>query len=253
MNTFRSFLGVMTLAALPALTACGGLGSGDYLVFRVGVSDQELSADCYDNDVPESVAEDKSTFRAGATFVLYYVNDTEARLDSGSLVLEGDGDGETFSFDGSSTDVEPFGGQTIWDADHDGIDDINDPVVDSDLDGLDDDDSTIDTFVDVDADGLDDRFEDPIVDSNSDGEDDRSVQLPSTSRQIQKTSVEVDLTFDGEVVIGDSKAKSTLTCEGGQCPVDFVGGSCTTKFEFEGVIIEDADVAVAPSAEAPAP
>lgn len=247
MKTFRSFLGVLTCAA--AVTACGEMGSGDYLVFRVGVSEQELSADCYDNDIPEAVAEDKSTFRAGATFVLYYVNDTDARLDLGGMVLEGDGNGETFSFDGSSTDVEPFGGETIWDADHDGIDDSVDPFVDSDMDGLDDNDSTIDTFVDVDNDGLDDRFEDPIVDANNDGVDDRIVELPSNSRLTAKTTVDVDLTFDGEVVMGDSKTKSTTSCEGPQCPIDFVAGSCTAKNDFEGIIIEDADVAVAPGGD----
>jgi hypothetical protein len=132
------------------------------------------------------------------------------------------------------------------------IDDAVDSFVDSDGDGLDDNDTTLDQLVDVDGDGLDDRFEDPIVDVNNDNEDDRYVDVPAPYKYVYATKVSVDMEVTGDLVEGVVKTVTSRACQGTGCPNDFAN-TCTTKASFDGVHIHDADVTVMPGQGSGAP
>ena len=179
---------------------------------------------------------------------MYSTEEGGLYLDTGSMVLEGTLDGDTYEFDGSVIDVEFPASQTIFDSDHDGIDDNSDPFVDSDADGLDDNNGA-DDFVDVDLDGLDDRFEDNIVDANNDLEDDRYVDLASSYKFRTVQDYSIDITIVDDVVTGDTKTAFSTSCEGTGCPLEY-GTSCVVRGEFEGVVIKDAQVDVALGAPA---
>lgn len=106
---------LVTLGALlPAVSAAGcdeGLAPGDYVVYRVSATDPQLGSSCFDGGaVPPDVASDESTFRATGTLILYAGEEGSYYLDIGSLTLEGElddsGDGDVFTFTGSSVDVE---------------------------------------------------------------------------------------------------------------------------------------------------
>src|SRR5690606_23928005 len=155
-----------------------------------------LESDCFDGEVPPSVAEDQSSFGSAGTFILYFDEGEQPRLDTGKLVLSGSGDDDAYSFEGNSPDTEVGPGQTIVDTDRDGINDSEDPVVDADMDDIED---AFDTLVDTDGDGVDDRS-DPLVDADGDGEDDRYVQLPSNTKLVSNRNVKVDLTLAGDLL-----------------------------------------------------
>lgn len=219
--------------------ACGGLGAGDYEVYRVAFSRQVLGQDCFDGDaLPDSIREDSTTIRQGSTFVLYFDRDDTPLLDSGAWVLSGEGDGDEYSFSGNDTDVEFPPGIIVFDSDGDGLDDQNgeDPFVDADGDSLDD--QLDDPEVDTDMDGLDDRFQDNLVDADGDGEDDRIVELEAGYKFITVEQINVDLTLDGDVVSGTVTSSTNSSCQGDGCPEDF-GGTCTVTTNFDGVRVED--------------
>jgi hypothetical protein len=233
MRVGRFALGFGFLCVLLA-PACGGIGAGDYAVYRVASRESVISGDCTN--------EDSTTVLSPASFVLYVAggeSDTPL-LDLEGTVLPGEETDEGFNFSGQQIDKETFGGQTIIDSDHDGLDDFGeDDSVDADGDGLDD--LLDDDVVDVDGDGLDDRFEDDLVDADGDGEDDNIVDLGGDTL-ITSISISVSLTIDGQTVAGTTNITSASSCEG-TC-TGFTGTSCSGASNFIGVELEDAVIDV---------
>jgi hypothetical protein len=230
----------LTLAgSLLGAAGCGGISTGDHVFYRVAVEASKKEAGCYaDKMIPENEKDDTTTFRGGATFILYLPADDDAQLDTGSLVLSGAATDAGYSFTGDDVNVEYLPGKTINDSDHDGIDDSDDMMIDADKDGLDD---KTDPTVDVDADGLDDRFDDNLVDANDDNKDDRIVEIPSGTKVVVTTTVTVDMTVDGSTVSGTSTTVTDSKCEGTLC-TGFMGTSCTQTSTFKGVEVEQAAI-----------
>lgn len=234
------------LGALTALTsACGGLGPGDSVYYRVAFDALKAGAECFPNDqIPESIKDDVNSFRSGTTLILYVAGDEEALLDVNGQVLSGSIDSDTYEFSGTEIDVDYPPGQTILDSDGDGLEDgVNDPLVDADMDGLADDLAT-DMMVDTDADMLDDRIDDPLVDANMDGEDDRYREVGASALKfIETDSTNVSMTVDGDTVSGTVRIANSDTCEGTTCPMDY-DTSCSYSTTFKGIEVEDVDLAI---------
>lgn len=227
-----SALGFVTAAIA---TGCGGIGAGDYVVYRVAFTEGAVSGDCADpND------DGSSNLRDAGTMVIYGAGDAdELYLDLGNLVLTGAATDEGYDFSGQTVDTQDFGGQDIFDSDHDGLDDFNnDPLVDSDNDGLDESNGD-DMDVDVDMDGLDDLFEDDIVDADNDGEDDRYVTIGGVTA-VETHAYKVTIVVDGENVSGTHVETSSITCEG-TC-TGFTPETCSSTSTFVGVEIDDTAV-----------
>ncbi len=95
------------VAALGALSGgCGGLGPGDYVVYRVAQSELVDSSSCPGYDDP-SQKSDSSTFLSTSTFILYAGLEDVYYLEAeGQATLEGTEDGGTYSFSGKTVDVE---------------------------------------------------------------------------------------------------------------------------------------------------
>jgi len=246
MTYLRKFGTLLTaLTALAAANGCASdtLDSGDYMVFRVAFTSSTPAASCYvDGEIPMSIVEDTTSLRSGGTFIMYAAEEGGLYLDTGDMVLEGEKNGPRYDFDGKTVDVEyPNVEGQIYDSDHDGIDDYQDDFVDADGDGLED--TTADDFVDVDLDGLDDRYDDPLVDANGDGIDDNYVDLQATYKFKDSRELQFKVTVDGDVVTGKTKTIIRSTCEGTGCPLEY-GAECTVKGEFDGVVIDDAQVDV---------
>ncbi|MEM1029668.1 MAG: hypothetical protein AAF928_00810 [Myxococcota bacterium] len=247
-----------------AATGCSTeMGDGDYEVFRIAFDSERVDAGCYVNgEIPDSIREDSTTLKSAGTVIMYLTGPDEVYLDTGSMVLAGEPDGElAYEFEGEVVDVDIPAGSTMIDADRDGIDDFEDPSIDSDQDGLDDDEfdgfgDRVDPFVDVDGDGLDDRDQDDIVDADNDGIDDSIVEIPATYRFRTVRDYKIELFIDGDVVTGETRVAYRNVCEGTECPVSFEATTCSVDNTFSGVRIEDAQVDVALGAnpgEAPAP
>ncbi len=232
MRVGRLALGIGFLCALVA-PACGGIGAGEYAVYRIASREQAVSGDC--------TKEDSTTLLSPGSLVLYVAggeSDTPL-LDIAGAVLPGEETDEGFQFNGKEVDKDTFGGQTLVDSDHDGLDDNgDDDFVDSDADGIED---FEDPDVDVDGDGLDDLFQDDIVDADGDGEDDRYVELGGDTL-ITSISYSVSLSIDGQTVSGTTNVTSSTSCEG-TC-TGFDGSTCTGAAKFIGVEVEDAVIDV---------
>ena len=99
-------MGGMAVASV-MLIGCGGIGPGDYVIYRVAFSEQRQSAGCYPNgQIPPNVLEDSSTFRAADTIIIYGGMDEKFYLDAGGgQTLAGVATDDGFSFDGSDVDV----------------------------------------------------------------------------------------------------------------------------------------------------
>lgn len=224
---FASGLGLLCVLVAPA---CGGIGAGDYAVYRIASREAVVSGDCTN--------EDSTTLLSSGEFVLYIAageSDTPL-LDLNGSVLPGEETDEGFNFSGKDVDKETFGGQTILDADHDGLDDLGeDDAVDADEDGLDD--LSEDDLVDVDGDDQDDRFADDLVDADGDGVDDNIVDLGGDTL-VTAISISVSLTISDNTVAGTTNVTSSTSCEG-TC-TGFTGTSCSLGAKFIGVEIEDA-------------
>jgi len=242
-----SALGVLLGSAL-SLTAAGcggGIENGDYLLLRVAFSDLKEDASCYANDeIPKEIKNDTTSFRSGSTFVLYRGPEEAYYLDLEEVVMEGTREGDNFTFEGESVDVEYQGGipaVVITDSDQDGIDDNDDPMVDADKDGQDD--KFQDDYVDIDADGEDDRFEDQEVDVNGDGVDDRfTIVTPATDgdKYTSTRQQTVSFTITNENISGTVENVIKVKCSGVACPTKLP--NCTQDLEFVGTVVKDADV-----------
>ena len=234
--------GALSLGVL-APAACA-MEAGDYVVYRVAFAEQSFSASCFEDAASQaSTTEDSSSIYGAATLILYISDDGLPRLDTGDMVLSGEQVGDDFTFDGKSVDVEVGTGDYYIDSDHDGLDDNGaDDFVDSDGDGVED---YYDEDVDVDHDGLHDLYDDDMVDANNDGRDDRIVEVLRDARYKTSMKVEIEMTVDGDTVVGSAQTITSTSCSGSECPTNY-GSSCTVSADFEGVEIDDADVSVDP-------
>lgn len=236
------------LGALTALTsACGGLGPGDSLIFRVAFDEVKQGADCFPGgEIPESIRDDTSNFRNGATLILYVAGDEEALLDISGEVLSGKVDGDNFEFSGTRVDVYYPPGTRIMDANGNGTEDSMEPNLDVDADGVLD---SSDPTVDRDNDGLDDRseFTDDLVDLNMDGEDDRFREIPSGITMTDTRSLNISMTVDGSTVSGAARTAAVQECATtlptAMCPEDY-NTSCSYSTSFKGIEVEDANLAI---------
>jgi hypothetical protein len=232
---------VAVVAALSGVAGCGGLSAGDHMFFRLALDASESAASCYpDEMIPESIKDDTSTLRGAATFILYVAGDDEVELDTGAVVLPGDATDDGYRFTGTSEDVDYPAGSTITDADHDGIEDDDDPMVDADMDGTDDE---TDSQVDTDMDGMDDRFGDVLVDVDNDGKDDRRVEIPSGIKFTKTTKITVNMKVDGSTISGTMTTVTEQKCEGDKCPMNYEK-SCARSSTFKGIAIEQAEVGI---------
>lgn len=84
---------------------CGGIGPGDYIIYRVAQTSADQSSGCYGGTVPPDEKYDSSTFRATGTFIIYAGAEDKFYLDDGKDTLEGTLDGDTYTFTGKKTDV----------------------------------------------------------------------------------------------------------------------------------------------------
>ncbi|MEM9696517.1 MAG: hypothetical protein AAGA56_28500 [Myxococcota bacterium] len=93
--------GILTAAA------CGGMGEGDYEVYRVAFDQTAVNANCYADDVPLSMAEDRSDVLNAATMMFFIDAEGTPRLDTGSIILVGQDRGDDrYEFEGEILDVE---------------------------------------------------------------------------------------------------------------------------------------------------
>jgi len=229
---FTSGVGLLCVLVSPA---CGGIGAGDYAIYRVATRQAVVSGDCSNDD------NDSSSLLSSSSYVLYVAggeSDTPL-LDLDGIVLAGVEIDDGYDFSGEQVDREEFGGQTITDSDHDGIDDSADPEVDADQDGMDD--KLDDPEVDVDGDLFDDRFADDLVDANGDGVDDNIVSLDGDTL-VTTLKIAVQMTIDGQTTSGTISITTQSACDG-ECN-NFEGSSCTATSNFVGVELEDAVVDV---------
>ncbi|MBL9021496.1 MAG: hypothetical protein JNL21_04820 [Myxococcales bacterium] len=239
-----SILAGFSLAMLAAAVGCGGdLAPGEYAAYRIASSEPTLSDDCF---VDDPTSEHKSNFRSGSTVLVYNApeaDEDEFYLDAGGIVLPGElNDDGTYEFTGQETDIQDVGGQQIYDSDHDGIEDISDPLVDSDNDGLDDQSMIDDPDVDVDMDGQDDRLQD-MLDQDNDGLDDRITYLASDTKITEKNTYSVELLPDGDRATGTFVVTTTRTCDGSQC-AGYDDFKCKSTTKFVGVAMDPESVSV---------
>jgi hypothetical protein len=106
----RAFGGAFALGLMSALTGlgCGGIGPGDYVIYRVAFAEAALTGDCAGNDDGDS-----STFRNSETFVLYAGPNEKFYLDVGQVTIEGVVTDDGFKFSGESVDVDDNGAFTV--------------------------------------------------------------------------------------------------------------------------------------------
>lgn len=90
---------------------CGGLGPGDYVLFRVAFSEQVEQTDgCFGvNGIPPNEELDQSNFRQSSLFIIYGATEAgedKLFLDTGEITVEGYEKDDLFVFAGESTDVD---------------------------------------------------------------------------------------------------------------------------------------------------
>ena len=100
-------------AALVAATGAlamgcdGGISPGDYVIYRVAVTEGKLGSSCYpDKIIPPNTKSDSNTFLGSTDFIIYAGLDDVFYLDTGAATLEGTLDGDTYTFSGATVDVE---------------------------------------------------------------------------------------------------------------------------------------------------
>ncbi len=92
------------LAVLPLLAACG---ADPYQVYQIAASSGEQGAGCFeDEEIPDDVADDDSTYRIGDTFVIFTAPEDEyyLQLSTGGSI-PGTRDGKVYQFSADSFDV----------------------------------------------------------------------------------------------------------------------------------------------------
>lgn len=92
-------------------TGCGGIGPGDYIVYRIAMQETEMGTDCYvGGQMPPDTQDDSSSLYTSGTFILYSTADDTFYLDTGSFTLKGmEVSDDTYKFEGVETNVEYIG------------------------------------------------------------------------------------------------------------------------------------------------
>ncbi|MFO0550887.1 MAG: hypothetical protein U0271_21030 [Polyangiaceae bacterium] len=94
------------------VAACGGLGGGDHVTYRVASSRANYAGDCN----TQFDAGDSTTFRTGGTFMIYIVTEGDndvPYLDVGTSVLEGSETDDGYTFHAEEVDAEDFFDSTV--------------------------------------------------------------------------------------------------------------------------------------------
>jgi hypothetical protein len=96
------------MACVVGATACGGIGPGDYRVYRVAFEEWTEAPNCSATGVtPIDQQDDSSSQFVSGTFVFYVGADESFYLDTGDVALRGSEVGdEDYSFAGQSTVVD---------------------------------------------------------------------------------------------------------------------------------------------------
>jgi len=108
----KSLLRHLTLGAtaltLGVLSTGCGIGPGDYIIYRVAITEQEQSTGCYGDTIPPNVKSDSSTFRSSGTFIVYANATAEDAyyLDTGDVTIEGVESDAGYTFSGKTIDIE---------------------------------------------------------------------------------------------------------------------------------------------------
>lgn len=134
MSSRTSLRWILRSAAITALGAlsmgCGGIDPGEYIIFRVAFSSPESKGDCAVGD--PNTDSDSSSFLSSSTFIIYAGLEDAYYLDaSGQATLEGTADGDVYTFEGESNDIN-FSGP---DGTGDKITDSNETDVELTIDG----------------------------------------------------------------------------------------------------------------------
>jgi len=105
LRLFLGYCGGLTVAGA-LFAGCGGISPGDYKVYRLAVTQEDLSTGCYYPDgVPLNEKSDSSTFRDTQTVILYAAVEDKFYLNTGKKALEGTADGDKYTFEGKTVDV----------------------------------------------------------------------------------------------------------------------------------------------------
>ena len=105
------------LMALAGSVGCGGLGPGDYRVYRVAFEQVKLEANCFDTGaVPVDQQDDSSSLFQSGTYVVFVGADDVVYLDTGTEALRGSESGDDYTFSGESRVVQIEGDPMMPDA-----------------------------------------------------------------------------------------------------------------------------------------
>jgi hypothetical protein len=93
--------------------ACDSIEPGDYVVYRVSTTSEQLSNGCYWDlmGADANVRSDTTSIRSAATFVLYAGQEDTRYLEAGDITLDGDyvgmfDEGEFYEFEGKTVDID---------------------------------------------------------------------------------------------------------------------------------------------------
>ncbi|MCB9703570.1 MAG: hypothetical protein H6711_16875 [Myxococcales bacterium] len=101
---------IFSILALTALVAGCQVAPGSYTVVRVASADTVRSPSCYNNNVPDDIVNDSTTFYAGGTLGIFAADADNYFVDittnNGPLTVDGTRDGGDYSFYGKAVDYE---------------------------------------------------------------------------------------------------------------------------------------------------
>ncbi|MBK8212902.1 MAG: hypothetical protein IPK71_04065 [Myxococcales bacterium] len=103
----RSFVVLAATAMLSTFAMhCSG-GAGDHTFYRLYSPKAKLEAACYHNgQIPENIKDDTSTMLTPSTVLLVRDGADTYSLDTGSQVISGSKSGSSYTFSGTTTNVE---------------------------------------------------------------------------------------------------------------------------------------------------
>jgi len=101
-------------AAVLGVAGCGGISAGDHIFYRLAFEATDSSPGCFPNEmIPDSVKDDTTSVRGGATFIVYAPSNEDLSLDTGSMVLDGEVTDTGYQFSGTTVDVTNPVGDTV--------------------------------------------------------------------------------------------------------------------------------------------
>lgn len=106
-KSFRSFAALAATALLSVLAMhCSG-GAGEHTFYRLYSPKAKLEPACFPNgQIPENVKDDTSTMLTPSTVLLVRDGADSYSLDTGSQVISGTKSGSSYTFSGTTTNVE---------------------------------------------------------------------------------------------------------------------------------------------------